>query len=361
LIAFDARVGRAPSIVHWGQFWFRGDVFQSFQTSYFQNVRDHGAIPMVSWASMNDTGGIDQPKFKLSAIADGAFDAQITRWAQAARAWGHPFFLRFDWEMNGWWQFPWSEQVNGNKPGDYVRAWRHVHDIFTSQGATNATWVWCPNVASAETTPLPELYPGDAYVDWTCMDGYNWGNSHGFVWQSFSELFGGSDFNLHHNTYAEVLSVAPRKPIMIGETATSVIGGDAGQWVTDALTQQLPANFPRIKAVVWFNWNANDASLTWPIESAPEIQTAFAQSIASGYFTANTFGNLANAPIVPPDEQIPLSALVPTPSTGQPGLARPAPSEGDLTAEDPGTTFAADVVGVDGSVSAPDEHASDGG
>ena len=48
-----------------------------------------------------------------------------------AQEWGHPFFLRFDWEMNGFW-FPWSEGVNGNKPGEFVAAWRHVHDIFTA-------------------------------------------------------------------------------------------------------------------------------------------------------------------------------------------------------------------------------------
>ncbi len=34
--------------------------------------------------------------------------------------------------------------VNGDQPGEFVAAWRHVHDIFTSVGATNATWVWCP-------------------------------------------------------------------------------------------------------------------------------------------------------------------------------------------------------------------------
>ena len=39
---------------------------------------------------------------------------------------------------------PLGRGVNGNQPGEYVAAWRHVHDIFTAVGATNATWVWCP-------------------------------------------------------------------------------------------------------------------------------------------------------------------------------------------------------------------------
>src|SRR5690349_24021953 len=45
----------------------------------------------------------------------------------------------FDWQMNGDWQFPWSAQLNGNTPADYIAAWRHVHDLFAQAGATNVT------------------------------------------------------------------------------------------------------------------------------------------------------------------------------------------------------------------------------
>ena len=48
------------------------------------------------------------------------FDAFITQWATDAKNWGHPFFLRFDWEMNGNWQFPWSVQLNGNAPAGFA-------------------------------------------------------------------------------------------------------------------------------------------------------------------------------------------------------------------------------------------------
>ncbi|MBA3865307.1 MAG: hypothetical protein H0X42_02995 [Solirubrobacterales bacterium] len=45
--------------------------------------------------------------------------------------------------MNGDW-FPWSESANGNQPGEYVAAWRHVHEIFSAAGATDATWPGVP-------------------------------------------------------------------------------------------------------------------------------------------------------------------------------------------------------------------------
>ena len=101
-------------------------------------------------------GRDDQPAFQLADIYNGNHDAYITQFARSAAAWGHPFFFRFDPEMNGWW-LPWNEQTNGNQPGDFARAWRHVVDIFRREGATNATWVFCPNIIGPLSTPLEGL------------------------------------------------------------------------------------------------------------------------------------------------------------------------------------------------------------
>ena len=134
----------------------------------------------------------NQPDFQLGDLIAGTYDAYIREFAEEARDWGHPFFLRFNWEMNGDW-FPWCEGVHGNAPGEYVAAWRHVHDIFTAVGATNATWVWCPYADTEKRlrADLRSLYPGDAYVDWTCLDGYNWGQNpvNPRPWRSFTEIF----------------------------------------------------------------------------------------------------------------------------------------------------------------------------
>src|SRR5690349_23517579 len=146
---FETRSGKRMSILHWGESWILSDgSWGEFQTSYFDNVRSHGYIPMLNWDSQRLGAGINQANFQLRDIYNGTYDAYIQRWATDARNWGHPFFLYFDPEMNGWWE-PWAEGrlsngaiINGNSPGDYVIAWRHVHDIFTSVGATNVSWVW---------------------------------------------------------------------------------------------------------------------------------------------------------------------------------------------------------------------------
>ena len=54
--------------------------------------------------------------------------------------------------MNGNW-YPWGVGVNGNKPGEYVEAWRHVHDIFVQEGATSdVKWVWSPHVITDDAS-----------------------------------------------------------------------------------------------------------------------------------------------------------------------------------------------------------------
>jgi beta-mannanase len=160
-----------------------------------------------------------------------------------------------------------------------------MHDIFDAVGATNVTWVWSPNVVFSGSVPLEQLYPGDAYVDWTAIDGYN--QSLKSPWISFSSLFSA--------TYAKLLQIAPTKPIMIAETASSEAGGSKAAWITDALSTQLPQNFPRVKALVWFNWRIYEGSLwhDWPIESSVSAQAAFAAAIGAPYFApGGGFGNL---------------------------------------------------------------------
>src|SRR6185369_577658 len=199
--------------------------------------------------------------------------------------------MRFDWEMNGFW-FPWNEGVNGNTPGQFVAAWRHVHDIFTSVGATNVTWVWCPNVDLYNSlTPLGKLYPGDNYVDWTGLDGFNWGNRRGSPgWQNFNQVF--------HRTYKRIITrVAPHKPMMLAEVAASNKGGNKPAWIKNMLTT-VRHNYRKIRAVIWYD--VDDRGTNWPIERRKQDYQAFRKGISPGAYRPNEFGGITNSPIPPP-------------------------------------------------------------
>ncbi len=266
--------------------------FYRFPTSGMTSIREYGAIPFFSWGSEGTPRtSVGDPAFQLSDLIKGRYDEYIRTFAKEARSWGHPFFLRFDWEMNGNW-FPWAEGVNGNKPGEFVAAWRHVHDIFTAAGATNATWVWCPfSDPQRKFNYLASLYPGTAYVDWTCLDGYNWGTNavHARPWRSFSEIFA--------TTYARVEKLAPTKPIVLGEFATSPNGGHKAAWIRNMLSV-IPKKFPRIRALVYLD--GYDRGINWPIETSGSAAAAFARGISPPTFVANDYASLAASPIPPP-------------------------------------------------------------
>jgi mannan endo-1,4-beta-mannosidase len=333
---FEADAGKKQSIVHWGQAWQWNGAMQPFLTKDFEAIRLRGSIPMVNWDSWSLGDRDSDPNYTLARIYNGSYDAYITAWAQDAKAWGHPFFVRFDHEMNGSW-YPWSEQTNGNQPGDYVKAWRHVVDIFRSVGATNATWVWCVNIASDATTPMADLYPGDSYVDWLGMDGYNKATDTA-SWLSSNQIFGMHPWS-KHNTYQELVNLAPSKPIMIAETSTTTSGGNAGAWITDLLLTQLPKNFPQVKALVWFNSNDGISTFNYKIESTPAQQAAFRQGIGSSYYASNTFALLPPGPVkaigaspVPPAAG-PTRTPTPVPPTATPTrTATPVPPTATPTA-----------------------------
>ena len=240
-----------------------------FPRAPFAAIRSHGAIPFFSWSSASLPVSPIEPAYSLRAVSEGRFDAYITRWATAARRWGHPFFLRFDWEMNSS-SFPWSLQSNGGDPGLFVAAWRHVHGIFARVGARNATWVWCPN-ADPEHDPgaLAALYPGAAYVDWTCLDGYNTASP----WRSFASIFGAD--------YAAISrQIAPGKPMIVGETASTEQRGDKAAWIA-GMFESL-SSMPAIRGLIWFDRLAGGAD--WPAESSPASLQAFSRGVREARF-----------------------------------------------------------------------------
>ncbi len=264
--------------------------FYKFPTEPLENVRQHGAIPILSWSSQSIPSSLNEPNFQLADVINGTYDNYIREFAEAAREWGHPFFLRFDWEMNGNW-FPWAEGVNGNQSGEFVAAWRHVHDIFTSVGATNVSWDWCPNVDPTNKlqTSVAADYPGDEYVDWTGLDGYNWGPAKG-GWTSFNHLYSA--------TYQAITeTVAPSKPMMIGEIGSTENGGSKAAWISEALAA-IPAEYPKIRGMVWFD--SFDDGMDWPIETSSSATNAFAAGIQNSAYRTNTYANLPAAPIQPP-------------------------------------------------------------
>ncbi len=272
---FERHAGKRLAILNQGQNW------GSFEKPMLDATAAHGAIPLV-------TMGLGK-EMTLHDVADGSQDATIKKWAQAAKAWGKPFFFSPWWEMNGNW-YAW-----GRSP-DFIAAWRRFHDLVAEQGATNVTWTWVPNSiwADPESNPSP-YYPGDEYVDWVGLDSYNWGLNPAQPdrWLSPAQTL--------TPTLNVLEEVAPAKPVMIVEDASSELGGNKTDWIREMLTQYLP-HHPEIKAYLWFNWNfpKNGIHSDWPIESSAPAQQEFRAAVQSSYFVSGPLSLSGLTKVAPP-------------------------------------------------------------
>jgi len=187
--------------------------------------------------------------------------------------------FRFAWEMNID-TIEWSTQKTGSTPHDFVLAWQHFHDILKLEGADNVKWVFSVNTIKDNSTPIASLYPGDAYVDWLAVDGYNWGTTQSWSsWQSFDQIF--------HTTYMQVAGLSSQKPIMISEIGSVEQGGDQPEWFRDMLDKQLIQNYPRIKAIVLFNEDkTNTEGVNWKIEDSQSTLNVVRSSLKSHVYSS---------------------------------------------------------------------------
>jgi hypothetical protein len=250
LDAYARRVHRMPAVVMWYQSWYQPWRYKLVVPRVMKAVKSRGAVPMITWLPRVTAGGAPA---SLADIAAGRYDRFLRRSAAEADRWGKRFFLRPFHEMNGRWQ-PWGVNVNGNDAATFIAAWRHVVRIFNRAGATNVRFVFSPNVISAASPSFTNLYPGDRWVDWTGLDGYNFGAAD---WRSFRTIYAVSYWTMTNLT---------RRPLLVCETASAEGGGNKGRWVRRAFLRHIPNRFPRVHAVIWFNrhkerdWRVNSSS-----------------------------------------------------------------------------------------------------
>jgi len=274
---FERHAGRKVAILNQGQSW------ATFDKVEMDATHARGAIPLVTMG----LGGTS-----IEEVAAGGQDAVIEKWAEEAKAWGHPFLFAPWWEMNGAW-YAWGRQP------EFIEAWRRFHKIVAEQGATNVTWTWLVNGiwSDPESDPTP-YYPGDAYVDWTGIDSYNWGRmpAQPDRWENPDQVI---------TPTLEILqTVAPAKPVAVVENASTEYGGNKTDWIREMLTDYLP-HHQEIKAYLWFDWNFNKGGTRedWPIESSAPAQQSFRRAIQSSVF-------------VPGPVSLPNLTKVPAPAAG---------------------------------------------
>jgi mannan endo-1,4-beta-mannosidase len=274
--AFEKVLGEEVAVISVYQSW-GGD--PEFKRDWAEAVAARGKVPMITWEPwLPSTTDFDQPDYRLRAIADGNHDQYLRRWFTDVGEWDGPILVRFAHEMNGHW-YPWGMHVNTRR--DYIDAWRHVVDVSREAGADNITWVWSPNETSERN--LKDFYPGDGYVDWTGLSGFNWGGKalgdNVTVWRGFGEIY---------DSPLEQLK-AFNKPIMIAEIGSienDVAGNHSEQtkaeWIEEAFGE-LKRRRVDIGLVIWFDDIFMD-TYDWRVSTSPESADAMKSALSDPVF-----------------------------------------------------------------------------
>ena len=245
---FETKVGRSVDIR--SVFYGFGD---SFPMHYSETLGKQGKTLLLFW----------EPAFGYDSINNGSQDAVIRKFATDAKAYSYPVMLSPFHEMNGNWA-PWGATLNGNTPAKFISSWKRIKNLFDEVGATNVKFALVYNSDSIPNivgNQIPDYYPGDAYVDYIGVDGFNFGTP----WVNFQKIFEKS----------LTVLVKYNKPIYIFSMG-SVPGLEKANWIRDALGVQVH-KYPEIYGWVWFNQNGADGN--WLVDSDPNSLSAFKEVI----------------------------------------------------------------------------------
>ena len=124
-----------------------------------------GRMPMISWSPRVGSSGCAT----FADIVAGKYDSQLAEQSIQVKDLSGTVWLRLFFEPDM------DAQLCANPTQSaslYVSAYRHIVNIFRSDGATNVRWVWAPGQSLYASGLLPLWYPGADVVDVVGEDTY---------------------------------------------------------------------------------------------------------------------------------------------------------------------------------------------
>jgi hypothetical protein len=207
-------------------------------------ARKNGVKLLISWLPDAGKDTAKAPGYRLSAIAAGKFDADLRALALQIKALPKGAIVRPMPDPNTPW-YAWSGTVNGNRRGDYVRAWKHVRKVLTKTAGKKVKLLWsvyARSVPEDKKNAISVYFPGAKQVDLVGADAYNFGTAQGLTWTAPVDLFAPA--------YGTIQKLA-KKPFWISETGSTARGGDEGAWI--GALGQLGKTMPKLAGVVWYD------------------------------------------------------------------------------------------------------------
>lgn len=258
-VEFEEIIGRKPDLISTFLLWGEGNYFPIELAS---NIASNDQTLVIYWESRDaNSKNLNDRKYSYDAILNGEWDDYIYEIGQNIRdSMAQVIVIPFV-EVNGNW-YPWSITKNNNTAEKHKLAFQKIHGMIGD--IPNLKFGWAINNGSAPDTAensIANLYPGDEYIDYVGVDGFNFGNP----WQNYEEVFAKSLTELKMFD----------KPIFIFSTA-SMEGEKKAEWIHDFGDQLL--KYPEIKGFIWFNENKER---DWRIWSDKDSLRAFREILTA--------------------------------------------------------------------------------
>ena len=204
LQTYAQAAGAKPAIVMWYQAWSE----PLYYSDQFSNLKAFGGVPMITWDPIVNGVGVPlrhcgrqvrqlHPGLRAGGCRLGVVDVHPLRSRDEP---GRPIRFRRERKHACGVRRRLAPRGHDLPPGP-----RHQRPVgvVAERGLRGG----CPFTA---------YYPGDQWVDWVALDGYNYAGVDNVPWYTFSQIFGPS-YN--------VMESLTKKPVMIAETASSNLGG----------------------------------------------------------------------------------------------------------------------------------------
>jgi len=204
---YDATADDAGRPLRWNLSYMKYN--QSLNTKLFDGLTQRGITHIVVNVGLENN---------LSVIKSGKLDDDLKQLASEMFRWhqANPqvqLIVRPFHEMNGdWYPRGFKNGHNHNSIAQFNPAWRHVRNVMHVR-FPDLPFMWCPNVN--QDNHFISYYPGNDQVEYLCFDGYNHSTSQG-GWVTMEKVFQDSLVALR-----SAPGIDPRKPLVIGETATT--------------------------------------------------------------------------------------------------------------------------------------------
>lgn len=273
-------------------------------------IRDGGRELMASIKPKRENGQEVKWREIANAQPGSTIHNEMLDLARGAKAYGDPMILGFHHEPEH------RKNLGFGTSADYKAAFRKVHDVFASEGATNVRFAWIMTAWSFEVGDIhpddrriaDKWYPGDDVVDYISVQEYNWATcrDNNDSWESLEAGL---------EPFMRFARKHPSKQLVLSEWGSPE--GSPGQkatWIDEARALFKQGEYKdRFAAILYFHFDdraAGNNACQWWLDSSDSARDAARRLARDSFYQTRVLAGTPSPDPTPDPTPDPIPATV---------------------------------------------------